>query len=73
MKLWLLDADVIIKFLEIDVFDKLAEQHQLYVASIVVGEVKYYRRGARKVSVNFRQQYVDSGRVIETKATAEEM
>lgn len=35
MRLWLLDADVVIKFLEIDVFDTLAAQHELHVASSV--------------------------------------
>lgn len=73
MKLWLLDADVIIKLLEIDMFDRLAAMHDLHVASTVVGEVKYYRRGGQKIRINFREQYVDSGRVTETTATAEEM
>lgn len=73
MKLWLLDADVIIKLLEIDVFDKLVAGHELHVASTVVDEVKYYRRGGQKYQVDFRQQYIDSGRVSETTATPEEM
>ena len=73
MKLWLLDADVIIKLLEIDVFDNLVAMHDLHVASTVVDEVKYYRRGRQKFPVNFRQQYINSGRVTETTATAEEM
>ncbi len=42
MKLWLLDADVVIKFLEIDVFDKLAGLHELHASSSVIDEVKYY-------------------------------
>jgi len=33
LKLWLLDADVVIKFLEIDVFDKLAGLHELHASS----------------------------------------
>lgn len=73
MKLWLLDADVIIKFLDINVFDRLADKHDLYVASTVVDEVKFYRRDGHKIQVNFRKQYVDSGSVTETTATAEEM
>ena len=73
MKLWLLDADVIIKLLEIDVFDKLVAGHELYVASTVVDEVKYYRRGGQKFQVDFRQQYIDTGCVSETTATPEEM
>ena len=63
MKLWLLDADVIIKLLEIDVFDNLVTMHDLHVASTVVDEVKYYRRNGKKYQVNFRQQYVDAGSI----------
>lgn len=73
MKLWLLDADVIIKLLEIDVFDRLVAMHDLHVASTVVDEVKYYRRAGRKIQVDFRQQYIAAGLVTETLATAEEM
>lgn len=73
MKLWLLDADVIIKLLEIDVFDKLVAMHELHVASTVVDEVKFFRRGGQKFQINFRQQYIETGRVTETTATPEEM
>ncbi|MDP3283081.1 MAG: hypothetical protein Q8M56_01460, partial [Desulfobacterales bacterium] len=74
MKLWLLDADVVIKFLEIDVFDKLAAQHELHVASSVIGEVKhYYSRSGEKIPVNFREQYVNTGRVAESIAVLEEI
>lgn len=73
MKLWLLDADVIIKLLEIDVFDRLANQHDLFVASTVVDEVKYFRRANRKIEVNFRHQYIEPGLVTEVTATPDEM
>lgn len=73
MKLWLLDADVIIKLLEIDVFDKLVAMHDLHVASTVVDEVKHYKRAGRKILVDFRAQYIDSQRVNETSATPDEM
>lgn len=73
MRLWLLDADVIIKFLEIDVFDKLAGLHEIYVASSVIDEVKYYRKNGKKIPVNFRQQYIDTGNVIESTAVIEEI
>ena len=73
MKLWLLDADVIIKFLEIDIFDRLVGLHELHVASSVADEVKHYRRGGEKIPVNFRQQYITSGRVVESDATVEEI
>ena len=61
MKLWLLDADVIIKLLEIDVFDRLVTMHELHVASTVVDEVKFFRRGGQKFQINFRQQCVTWG------------
>ncbi|MDQ5987445.1 MAG: hypothetical protein CSYNP_03185 [Syntrophus sp. SKADARSKE-3] len=73
MRLWLLDADVVIKFLEINVFDKLAVLHELRVASTVIDEVKYYRRNGKKIPVNFRLQYIDSGAVIESTAAIEEL
>ena len=73
MKLWLLDADVIIKLLEIDIFDKLAGLHSLHVASTVVDEVKYFRRSGQKFQVDFRQQYIESGRVVESTASVEKI
>jgi hypothetical protein len=73
LRLWLLDADVVIKFLEIDVFDKLAGLHELHVASSVIDEVKYYRKNGKKILVNFRQQYIDTGNVIESTAVIEEI
>lgn len=73
MKLWLLDADVIIKLLELDVFDLLVDRHEVHVASTVIGEVKYFRRQGRKVGVDFRGTYVESGRVVEDSATVEQM
>jgi len=71
--LWLLDADVIIKFLEIDVFDKLAGMHELHIASSVIDEVKFYRRNGKKISINFRQEYIDPGYVIESSAAIGEI
>jgi len=74
LKLWLIDADVVIKFLEIDVFDNLAAQHKLHIASSVIGEVKhYYGRSGEKIPVNFREQYVNTGRVAESIAVIEEI
>ena len=71
MKLWLLDADVIIDLLGLDIFDKLVKIHQVHVASTVVDEVKHYWRDGEKVSLDFRQAYVRPGRVREVGATAE--
>jgi hypothetical protein len=73
LKLWLLDADVVIKLLELSVFDKLAKLHQLHIASTVINEVKFYKKDNQKIQVNFRREYVESGRVIEVIASASEM
>ena len=73
MKLWLLDADVVIKFLEIDVFDKLAGLHELHASSSVIDEVKYYHKDGKKIPVSFRKQYIDTGLVIESTASIDEI
>ena len=78
MKLWLLDADVIIKFLELEIFDKLVSMHEIHVSTTVIREVQFfYKNGQRsndnKVFVNFRSQYVGPGRVTETDATSDEV
>jgi len=71
--LWLLDADVIIKLLELSVFDSLAKQHKLHVASTVIDEVKFYKKNNQKILVDFRQVYVASGRVVEVTASVSDM
>lgn len=38
-----------------------------------MNEVKYYKRNAQKVQVDFRQVYIISGRVREDTATVEDM
>ena len=73
LKLWLLDADVIIKFLEIDILGSLLKLHEIHVASTVIDEVKYYRRDGKKIPVDFRKDYIDAGTVFESTATIEEM
>jgi len=73
LKLWLLDADVIIDLLGLNIFDKLVKIHQVYVASTVIGEVKFCRRDGEKFSIDFRKVYVDTGRVKEVLASADEL
>lgn len=73
MKLWLLDADVVIDLLALDVFDKLVELHQVHVASTVAGEVLHCVREGTKVSVDFRGTYIEAGRVTEVSASADEL
>lgn len=73
MKLWLLDADVTIKLLELGVLDSLAKQHKVHVASTVVSEVKYYKKSRQKIQVDFRKVYIDSGKITEITSSAEDM
>lgn len=73
MKLWLLDADVIIKLLELGVFDNLVKQHQIHVASTVINEVKFFKRDKQKIQLDFRKQYVEAKRVVEVIASISEM
>ncbi len=73
LRLWLLDADVIIDLLGFDVFDKLVKTHEVHVASTVAGEVLYFKRDGEKFSVDFRQTYVEPGRVKEVSASVEEL
>jgi len=73
LKLWLLDADVVIDLLGLDIFDKLVEIHQVHVASTVATEVLYFVRGGVKCSVDFRQVYIEAGHVTEVSASVEEL
>ncbi|MCX5803989.1 MAG: hypothetical protein NTU69_10750 [Proteobacteria bacterium] len=74
MKLWLLDADVIIDLLGLDTFDKLLKNHEIFAASTVIDEVRHYIREGCKIAVEFRQNYVVNNNLInELSATAEEI
>ena len=73
LKLWLLDADVIIDLLGLNIFDKLVKIHEVHVASTVAGEVRFFRRDGEKVSIDFRKVYVGTGRVKEALASTEEL
>lgn len=77
MKLWLLDADAIIDLLSLGLFDTLVERHEVYAATSVIGEVKshwnsYWDR-KEKIRINFREQYIDSGKIQELNASASEV
>jgi hypothetical protein len=71
--LWLLDADVTIKLLELGVLDSLVKQHKVHVASTVVSEVKYYKKNNQKIQVDFRKVYIGSGKITEITSSAEDM
>jgi hypothetical protein len=72
LKLWLLDADILIDFLSCDLLDKLVTTHEIYAASSVIDEVKYFKRSGEKVDARFRERYIQTGLVREISATAEE-
>ena len=73
MKLWILDADVIIDLLEWNVFETLVEICTIYVASTVVSEVKHYKRDGVKFPIDFRRRYIKSGSVTEISASIDEI
>ena len=77
LKLWLLDADVIIDLLSLGLFDTLVERHEIFVGTTVISEVKSHKKSywadRSKVPVNFRTQYIDSGKVKELNSTASEI
>ena len=56
MKLWLLDADVIIDLLSLNVFDKLAKSHEIFVASTVIDEVRFFKGSSEKQAVDLGQR-----------------
>lgn len=74
MKLWLLDADVIIDLLAIGVFDKLCSNHEVFAASTVLDEVRFYSKEGRKIPIEFRNEYVINKRMVkEVSAGSEEV
>lgn len=73
MKLWLLDADVIIDLLSLDVFGRLASNHKIFAASTVINEVRFFKRNNKKYPIDLQQQYVSSGFVQELSASPDEI
>jgi len=73
LRLWLLDADVIIDLLSLGLFDTLVDRHEIFAGQSVIDEVKSYWNDRSKVLINFRRQYIESGRVKELSATASEI
>ena len=75
MKYWILDADVIIDLLSINVFDRLSKQSsvQLYAASTVIDEVRFYNNEDQKASINLRDAYVSNNFLIEQSASLKEI
>lgn len=73
MKLWILDADVIIDLLSLEVFENLISHCELYLSSTVIEEVRFYRIEGRKLQIDFRSKYVDTGKVQEKSASANDL
>ena len=69
----MLDADVIISLLGLGLFDKLTHLHEINASTTVIREVKFYIRQGNKTAVSFRADYVDTGRVREVSAQADEI
>lgn len=63
LKLWLLDADVIIDLLAANAFNQLVEMHEVHVAETVAKEVKYYKVRGEKIPLDFMAEYVEAERV----------
>ncbi len=70
LKLWILDADVIIDLLSLNVFETLISHCEMHLSTTVIGEVKYFKRGHEKIQINFRKEYVDTGKVQEQEPSA---
>lgn len=73
LKLWLLDADVIIDLLALGIFGKLVKVAEIHTSSIVVSEVKFFNRSGQRIQVDFYKQYVELGYVTADSASAEEI
>ncbi len=73
MKLWLLDADVIIDLLSLSLFDKLIKNHTVFAGSTVIGEVKSFKRSNVSQSIDLRQKYIENGLIRELSASIEEI
>lgn len=73
LKLWILDADVIIDLLSFGVFETLTKHCELHLSSTVIEEVKFYRQGQVKTFVDFRGDYVDTGKVVELSASVNDL
>jgi len=72
LKLWLLDADILIDFLSLDILDKLVKIHEIHAASSVIEEVKFFKRDGKKYAVSFRETYVNTGLIKELSASTDD-
>jgi len=74
LELWILDADIVIDLLELGIFDKLVEKHEIFTSSIVATvEIKYFYKNGVKTSIDFQSEYVKKGKVKIKEATLDEI
>jgi hypothetical protein len=74
LKLWLLDADVIIDLLAMGIFDKLCTNNDVFAASTVLDEVRFYSKEGRTIAIEFRNEYVVNKKIVkEVSANPDEV
>jgi len=73
LKLWIIDADLIIDFLALEILDKLVQKHTIFLATSVIDEVKFYRKDGIKIQIDFRETYIESGLIKELEAAQNEI
>ena len=73
MKLWLLDADVIIDLLGLGIFADLVKKTEIFTSETVAQEVRYYKKGDKYVPIDFRAVYVSTKKVTIDSAPVEEI
>lgn len=73
MKLWLLDADIIIDLLELGIFDNLVKKAEIMTSETVAGEVISYQQELNRIPIDFKAVYVRTGRVTVWSASLDEI
>ena len=73
MKLWLLDADIIIDLLELGLFDTLVKSAEVFTSETVAGEVTSYQQGSNRIVIDFKATYVSTGKVTARSASLDEI
>lgn len=73
MKLWLLDADIIIDLLELGLFDALVKSAEVFTSETVAGEVTSYQQGSNRIAIDFKATYVSTGKVTARSASLDEI
>ena len=72
MKLWLLDADIIIDLLGLGIFDDLVRKAHVFTSETVAGS-DFLPKGEDRVRIDFKAAYVKTGEVTTDSATLDEI